>query len=722
MVKRLDANNKIRYGLEWLCVAVVLVSCGGGRRSTPVKSGATTVEEQQDQPTPTVGAQGDDARRVPMGKKPKPASPRGKGDEDFDSFRFITNVRVQKAHHDMMHPDPNKDVKDPQKNELESGEVLYQKNCQTCHMELAKSDKKGASADTIAMAIQKIPQMQHLRTLSGEAVRRIADAMDIGVGFKGSQGKNPFECAAMSSAPQADVDYLARLSKKQYLLLLKSEVGEYLSAAQWQEIVNLAPSDSKVGIFDHFDQGISIDHIQSYYTIARKIADVTAKNDSFRQRHFACGNYDTACARRFAEGLGAQLLRRPWSADFLRKMSELFVEAAQSSREEAVRVMMMVVLQSPGFIYRLELGESVSGQGTLRLSREELAHRLAFALTNQPADAALLQAARAGQLGDSQGLRRHALQLIRSEKGKTRVREFLQFLFEYYEQPDPNYSSHFAMGINAGQLYREAEQELDAYFEDVIWTQKGDYQDFILGRRVVRSSPTLDRLYFPEGKPATGLLPAERPGPMARVAFLTTGRDETHLVHRGLLVRRNLLCDQIGTPNDIPAEQLAPPVPNPKSSTREQIETRTSPAFCQSCHAKINPPGFVLESFDSLGRMRTHENIYNKNGSQIIAALPIVAKTMPNIDHPSDPEVQSYQQFVEAIAQSSAGPGCLTKQWYEFVKARPAKERDLCQLKTMYDRLVPEKPVQLNSADLGPIAELLLAAVLAPEFRLLIKR
>jgi hypothetical protein len=38
---------------------------------------------------------------------------------------------------------------------------------------------------------------------------------------------------------------------------------------------------------------------------------------------------------------------------------------------------------------------------------------------------------------------------------------------------------------------------------------------------------------------------------------------------------------------------------------REQLDKHRSDAVCASCHAKIDPPGFALESFDVIGGSRT---------------------------------------------------------------------------------------------------------------------
>lgn len=101
----------------------------------------------------------------------------------------------------------------------------------------------------------------------------------------------------------------------------------------------------------------------------------------------------------------------------------------------------------------------------------------------------------------------------------------------------------------------------------------------------------------------TDLPSAQRAGIMTRVAMLLGSTDRTGLVHRGLLGRRNVLCDPI-TPPVIPPGQssvFAAPVPDPVLSQRQQIEQRTSSVQCQACHSMLNPMGFRSKTMIRLG-------------------------------------------------------------------------------------------------------------------------
>ena len=63
----------------------------------------------------------------------------------------------------------------------------------------------------------------------------------------------------------------------------------------------------------------------------------------------------------------------------------------------------------------------------------------------------------------------------------------------------------------------------------------------------------------------------------------------------------------IGTPPPRPPEGIAAVEPDIRGATtiREQLAKHRSVATCASCHTKIDPPGFALESFDVIGGWRT---------------------------------------------------------------------------------------------------------------------
>src|SRR5690606_39220944 len=74
-------------------------------------------------------------------------------------------------------------------------------------------------------------------------------------------------------------------------------------------------------------------------------------------------------------------------------------------------------------------------------------------------------------------------------------------------------------------------------------------------------------------------------------------------LHRGILVRENLLCQHMEPPP--PGVSTALPAVTPATTTRERIEQHTASAACSGCHSLIDPLGMAFENYDGVGAYRT---------------------------------------------------------------------------------------------------------------------
>jgi hypothetical protein len=99
-----------------------------------------------------------------------------------------------------------------------------------------------------------------------------------------------------------------------------------------------------------------------------------------------------------------------------------------------------------------------------------------------------------------------------------------------------------------------------------------------------------------------------RAGILTQGAFLASHAhpDQTSPVHRGLLVRSNILCQQVDPPP--PDVNNAPPPPREATTTRERFEQHEADPVCGGCHRLIDPIGLGFENFDAVGRYRATED------------------------------------------------------------------------------------------------------------------
>ena len=94
---------------------------------------------------------------------------------------------------------------------------------------------------------------------------------------------------------------------------------------------------------------------------------------------------------------------------------------------------------------------------------------------------------------------------------------------------------------------------------------------------------------------------------MAAVLKVTANGTTTSPVIRGAWVLDRIL----GTPPPPPPPDVEPLVPDIRGATtiRQQLAKHRNVPACASCHAKIDPAGFALESFDVIGGWRENYRV-----------------------------------------------------------------------------------------------------------------
>ncbi|MFK7872003.1 MAG: DUF1588 domain-containing protein [Oligoflexales bacterium] len=213
-----------------------------------------------------------------------------------------------------------------------------------------------------------------------------------------------------------------------------------------------------------------------------------------------------------------------------------------------------------------------------------------------------------------------------------------------------------------------------------------------------------------------------RKGILSRVGFLLSGDDSTHLVHRGVKIRQRVLCEKMNPPAVDPdtPDLFDPPAPNAEKSTKDQIAERTSAPQCAACHTRINPMGFVLESYDAIGRHRDIERIFSPNGV-LIAEHPVDTTVHPNIYGPNEAEVHNANEMSDAIAESTKGPACMSLQWFAYTRQREATENDICEMKEFYDQLQTDDSTSYSRQKPATLLNLLQSSFLTGAFQTLVK-
>jgi hypothetical protein len=178
-------------------------------------------------------------------------------------------------------------------------------------------------------------------------------------------------------------------------------------------------------------------------------------------------------------------------------------------------------------------------------------------------------------------------------------------------------------------------------------------------------------------------LPADqRAGIFTRAAFLTAfaNADYQSPVTRGVHIYRHVLCQPLPPPP--PNVDNTPPVPSDASvprSIRQLFEAKTSDGSCQGCHAKVNPVGFTLESYDALGQWQTTET-GELDGKPFTVPVDTAAQLAAgDLQGPATGPLDLSQQ----LADSTMAHDCTVDSWFEQSLARPPTDSETCALDTL---------------------------------------
>jgi hypothetical protein len=166
-------------------------------------------------------------------------------------------------------------------------------------------------------------------------------------------------------------------------------------------------------------------------------------------------------------------------------------------------------------------------------------------------------------------------------------------------------------------------------------------------------------------------------------------------VHRGLAVRKNLLCTDL--PDPPMNVDNTPPEPDPNATTRQRFEQHRADASCAGCHQLLDPIGVGFEQYDPIGRFRSTEN-----GSAIDASGELVSAGATS---------GTFVGAVELAKRLSTSPevrDCVKKQWFRFSLGRYEGAEDACTLQSL---------AQEFAASDFDVKTLLLALVTSDAFR-----
>ncbi|HVA47438.1 MAG TPA: DUF1592 domain-containing protein [Pirellulales bacterium] len=308
--------------------------------------------------------------------------------------------------------------------------------------------------------------------------------------------------------------------------------------------------------------------------------------------------------------LAERAWRRPLSAAEQDRLRGFYARLRDNHVEhvEAMRLLLARILVAPAFLYRTEAPPPSPTPAPL--SDWELAGRLSYFLWSSVPDEPLRRAAAAGRLHGPERLATEVRRLLRGPKASRFATEFFGQWFGFYR-----FDRH--RGVDGARFTEFTEALKQAMYDEAI--------SFFT--HIVRQDRPVDEILFADYTFADAQL-ARHYGLPAVESRESVKFEGTGQYHRGGLLRLGAVLTVTSAPlRTSPVKRgdwvlrrvLGTPVPPPPADAgsiaaddvqpdgrtlRERLQAHRRETSCVNCHSRMDPLGFALEQYDSIGRWR----------------------------------------------------------------------------------------------------------------------
>ncbi len=308
-------------------------------------------------------------------------------------------------------------------------------------------------------------------------------------------------------------------------------------------------------------------------------------------------------AERLLRAFLKKAYRRPVAEADVQRFRRLFDDEFRegSGFTRSILSAYTAILASPGFVFIDEMPG--------RLDDHDLATRLALFLWNTVPDEILRSLADRGELNKPDILHAQAERMLEDPRARRFVEAFTDCWLDLRKIDETSPSTTLYNDYELDDpLKLAALEETRLFFAELL---RAD----LPARHVVDSDFTFlnERLaehYGIGGIAGTGFrkvnLPADslRGGVMTQASVLkvTANGTTTSPVLRGHWITERILGLETSPPP--PSVKAVEPDIRGAVTIRQQLDRHRADASCASCHGRIDPPGFALESFDVMGGYR----------------------------------------------------------------------------------------------------------------------
>jgi hypothetical protein len=397
----------------------------------------------------------------------------------------------------------------------------------------------------------------------------------------------------------------------------------------------------------------------------------------------------SSCATSFIQAFGRAAFRTTLATSDARltTYSKLFM--AGTSNADGAQAVISAMLQSPYFLYRLELGKQ-SGS-TFALTPYEVASELAYTLTGTSPDSTLLTAAdsvNSGSMTVSAMVDAQAARLIAagSASNSTAVMGFMNGW------------------LGLSRLFTTAKDTTVYTMSATTQTEmQTESQDLIMeafnGTGTIGSVLTADHSFLNKdlatfyGFPTsvtnslgTSFTSVKYVSPITRdPGLLATGtilngyaRPNTDSpTQRGHMIRSRMLCQDISPPP--PGLDTTFKPATTVETTRDHFINEHEQGQCAGCHKLMDWIGFAFENYDGWGRYRTTENNLPIVDTGTIYSAPDDQKDDPITGLSGTGSLAAY------LAQSNQVTHCMERYWTYYTYGSSSWAQDACTYDAIYN-------------------------------------
>lgn len=306
----------------------------------------------------------------------------------------------------------------------------------------------------------------------------------------------------------------------------------------------------------------------------------------------------------FCEAFVSRAFRRPLSEDEKHRHVRMYFEP-EGEIESAVKRVVLAALLSPKFLY--------PQANTTVADEHDVASALALAMWDSLPDQALRDAAEKGRLQDRSQIETHTRRMLQDPRAKAKLMRFFHHWLELERAEHVDKDKKLFPEFDQ-QLLADLRTSLDLTLEHIVFSDASDYRELLLADDLYVNERIAEVYSIDRGESndkgfvLTPVSSDRRSGVITHPYLLTAFayHNSTSPIHRGVFLTRNI----IGRPLNPPPNAIAfdDAEFNPHLSMREKVTAFTRDSACMACHETINPLGFSLEHYDSLGRWRTMEN------------------------------------------------------------------------------------------------------------------